>query len=279
VWKRFNCDGIISLVLALIVLGILIPLLSHVREGASRTRCQNNLKQLSLSVLNYESTYRRCPTATTPHAHLPPEKRLSWLVSMLPYLGVNGGSDPIYPSFDPQKAWDDPDNFPVRLRDRKGNTWPMTTSFEFFCCPADVSHAQRLKDFQTTYVGLTGLGENAAALPLDDPRVGFFGYERQLRERDITDGLSTSFMIAETGKDNGYWFQGGYPTARGLIPDQPPVVGAHGPFSSQHRSSGGANFAFADGSVRFITEGVSPKVLEAAVTIRGNEPIAAFGEE
>ena len=42
--------------------------------------------------------------------------------------------------------------------------------------------------------------------------------------------------------------------------------------SSYH--SGGANVAFADGSVRFLSDAIDPKALKALTTIDGGEPVA-----
>ena len=44
-----------------VLIGLLIPAVQKVRESASRTRCRNNLKQLSLACLHYESANGRFP--------------------------------------------------------------------------------------------------------------------------------------------------------------------------------------------------------------------------
>ena len=46
-----------------ILIGMLLPAVQQVREAARRTQCMNNLRQIALAHLNYESAHMRFPSA------------------------------------------------------------------------------------------------------------------------------------------------------------------------------------------------------------------------
>ncbi len=48
-----------------LLVGLLLPAVQSARESARRSHCQNNLKQIAIGVLGYESANGRFPPAAT----------------------------------------------------------------------------------------------------------------------------------------------------------------------------------------------------------------------
>jgi len=250
--KMRNVIQLLILVLIGLICGsILAMTIVKVRDAADRARCYNNLKGLALAIANYHECYRRFPTAAEENPDLPPEKRLSWIVAIWPFVEAG----PLYSEMDHKKGWD-----------AEENRFAALLQLKLLDCPGCTVLPPTTKT-PTCYIGITGIGTNAINLPLEDRRAGFFGYDRILKAEGIKNHAGSILMLAETSQLQGSWTAAGWHTARGLIPDGSPYVGAGGQFGGNHRN--GANVAFADGSVRFVENNIDPPVWEAMATLSG----------
>jgi hypothetical protein len=211
------------------------------------------MKQMMLALHNYHDVHRSFPAGTHPNPDLKPEKRLSWLADILPFVEQTT----IFNRIDFHKSWDDPANQPA-----------VSSSVLVYLNPSQ-SQPTNGGHPVTNYVGLAGLGSDGPTLPLTSPKAGCFAYDRVTRIRDITDGTSSTAMISEVSKDMGSWAAGGRPTIRPLTA-QPYINGPDG-FGGAH--PGGCLIGMADGSVQFFSDKVDPKVMEAIVTIHGGETV------
>jgi prepilin-type processing-associated H-X9-DG protein len=255
---------VVIAIIAMLV-SLLLPATRRVREPAERMRCQNNLKQLMLGLHNFESEDRPSMYSSAgPDAlggrRLPrgcfgpgtvPEDRLSWMVTLLPYVE----QDDIFRQFDFAKAY-------------SGNLPAAKTRVRGYLCSA--AKEAGTAEAVTHYVAMSGIGRDAAGRPAGASGNGFMGYDRLTSLATIEDGASHTIALMETRFDLGPWARGGASTVRGFDPADAPWFGDQRPFGGH---PGGMHAAMADGSVRFIRSSIEPQKLAAAITIAGGDPV------
>jgi prepilin-type processing-associated H-X9-DG protein len=256
-------NAITCLVLSLIVIlvgGLLFPFVVKVREAAARIQCLNNLKTIGLAVQDYKDLQgHEFPLAARPNPNLPFERRLSWLVEIVPFVQA----DQLYSRIEKEKGWD-----------AEENRFAALTTYHTFHCPGYPDRPPEGTFFASHFIGIAGIGRDAAELPKGDPRAGFFGYERKLTPGDIS--ASTLLMALETSQAKGAWTAAGPPTVRGLVENDMRYLGINGQFGGNH--PGTVNAVFADGSVRGLRESIDPHVLEAMATIKGSQELGVIDE-
>lgn len=233
----------------------------RVNNASRRAQCAFNLKQDADAVFSFydhsgtRPEGRHFPPGTIANKELKSDQRLSWMVSLLPFLArpegdTEGPWQALVKKIDHNKGWDAPDNAAAR-----------TTNVPLFLCPAQRVFDPRTEPGRTTYVGVAGIDPDAARLPKEAPRAGFFGYDRHINLSEVTAGTSYTMMVVETGLDNGLWCAGGPPTVRGLSPDDQAPIGLGRPFGGFH--PGGLNVLWADRSVHWVAENVDPALFRS----------------
>jgi hypothetical protein len=243
-----------------------------VGEAQARAKCSSNLKMLGMALHDYHSAYGAFPSGTVPNPALGPERRLGWMVSLFHFFEQG-----ISLVIDLDGPWNsDANRKPLlRMSSVGGDPPPYTVPADappWLVCPAHRPRAARGVQ-PAGYVGIAGVGPDAPALPTGHPRAGIFGYDRRTRVEDVTDGTAHTLMLVDTAAPAGPWTAGGPATVRAVDPAKRPYIGPGRPFGGAHR--GVAAAAMADGSVRFLSQSIDPRVFEALATAAGHEALPA----
>ncbi|MFN9373618.1 MAG: DUF1559 domain-containing protein [Planctomycetaceae bacterium] len=251
----------------------LLPDIAPLDEAAARggtvaaesklIQSKNNLKQIALAMHNYHDTYGQFPPAVVNGPDGKPWH--SWRVLILPFLEGNE----VYNQYRFDEPWDGPNNRKLLSQMPKVYSDPI--------------HGEN-NEFHTHYVVPTGddvmfLGEGVEMADKNDRSA--FG--KGLGMRTVTDGTSNTILVVPaTPEEKIPWmkpedFEVGVTIADVGKKDSIPTPYAMG-------SGKGAPVAFADGSVRTLTDAVTGEVLLALLTRAGGEVIdnaafAAAGEQ
>jgi hypothetical protein len=245
------------------------------REQARQTHCANNLKQIGLALQNYHMVFDQFPQGAWPNDRLPPERRLGWPLTLPYFLFCTHcwGLDDFH-EIDWSGPWDAGVAshyavLPLEPLLCPGAPYQAAQGIYGGPTPVDRTHLTEL--VPATYIGLAGVGPDAPLLPAGHVRAGVFGYDRRTALGDIRDGASTTMMVAETSTLQAPWVSGGPATVRGLDPSDRPYIGPGCALGGNHPA--GALVLLADGSVRVLSPGASPAVVEALTTIAGGESL------
>jgi len=281
-----------------VLIALLLPAVQQAREAARRTQCKNNMKQLGLALHNYHDVHRAFPpgwiaVGNGPHSAHDGLNGAGWGTMILPYLDQT----PLYQKFDANVAIHDAVNIPFIDNvlvawqcpsDPKSDKWEIEHESSPGTVLAELPTANYIGSFGTD--DLHGC-ENAAGTPPVLPSGqcksdGVFYHNSKVKIRDITDGLTNTFMVGERRTDPTL---GWYSTWPGMVAEGEEafqrILGAadHVPndrsahfddFSSRH--VGGAQFTLGDGSVRFISENIDHGLYQSLATIQGGETVGEF---
>jgi len=283
-----------------ILIALLVPAVQKVREAAARLACSNNLKQIGLAVHGYHDQNKRFPQNANPNSYGYDinGRSWSWLSAILPFveqsalynqggLGQAIGSQPTFASV----------------------LTVYGTQVPVYLCPSDSSSQQARTDRantggyacgSTNYRGVSGSNWAWGSYTNNGPSGNNNGLDagdgifwradstRRINLLSITDGTSNTLMVGEDipeinqhcGWPNANYANGtcSIPLNNGLVAGQP---GYNNPgdwpnvYSFRSRHTGGANFALADGSTRFVTQSIDINLYRALATMKGNEVASA----
>ena len=273
--------AILAVVVALTMSGV-----QKVRAAGARTKCANQMRQLAMALHAYHDAKGALPPGITPDGT--PEPYLSWLARILPHIEQGSLWQQVEDAYRVEK------NFLSATHSARATVVPL------FLCPADgritSPASQDVNGFPVAYTSYLGVvGQNAG---LND---GLLYMNSRHKLSDAADGTHCTLLIGErppgANLDLGWWYAGWGQRQNG---DAEFLLGvrtrcynryaatcAEGPyhftpgtfsnpcdafhFWSPH--PGGANFAFADGSVRFLSYSAD-SVLPALATRAGGEAAA-----
>ena len=120
------------------------------------------------------------------------------------------------------------------------------------------------------YVGVAGVGGDAATLPKSHPRAGVFGYDRRTTREDIRDGTSNTLMVVGVQDHPPAWASG-TGSVRGLAAE--PYFGGPDHFGTGQAE--GMLVLMADGSVKFLSKATDPKLMRRMAAMADGLPLDA----
>ncbi|MDA7980133.1 MAG: DUF1559 domain-containing protein [Pirellulales bacterium] len=252
VWVRTRTDEQLSELATAAISSV--PAWEARRLASSRALDQAKLQSLIRGLRGFEKATGTFPQGAAGTSSVAAERRLSWIAQLLPYYEAQmGWKDEL--SF--SRPWDVTSNDAVARRTLPAVTNPAI-GLERTPEGYPVSH----------YVGVAGLGEDAALLPAGHERAGLFGYNRKISLFDLQGQASQTMAIAGVSGNLGPWAAGGRATVRPFT-TEPYINGPDGFGSGQ---VDGMFAAMADASVRFINKDIDPNVLRQLVVVGGPKP-------
>ncbi len=294
---------LVELLVVIAVIGLLvallIPAVQAARSAARRTACTNNLRQVGIGLLNFESAHGKFPEGQTWVSRTPPDNVCyAWSVWLLSFVEEQATFD----GFDFDKSFLEPSNLRVASAVIPVYLCPSTSRREKHRGRDDrlipASHLIGSGLGCTDYLGIAGPDKDeknpATREPYGPQRgvlIGTKGLPRgevlrlppAVRERDITDGLTHTACVTEcTGRGldsdgdyHGAWVSGkniGH-ISKGINSEKTPKAWTQERIYSQHVS--GAHFLMCDGSVHFLPNGTDRMILKALCSRDGEEIVDA----
>lgn len=277
-----------------ILIALLVPAVQKVRDSAARTQCGNNLRQIAIGIHSYHDVRKSFPRSNPPDGSWNNNDRSwGWMSQILPYVEQEPLFKQIYTSGATY----------FRFVDRPTQ---HAAQISVYMCPSDGSNGQPATDRAngnlatgaTNYKGVSGsnwcwgsytnTGHTGNCDGLDNGNGLFFRSDLRANKgqtiQGIGDGSSNTLMVGEVIMEidrHCGWARSNYSNGTCAIPlnnamrsGQP---GWNNPgdwpnvYSFRSRHTGGANFAWGDARVTFVTDSIDLGVYRAMSTRAGGE--------
>jgi len=195
---------LVELLVVIAIIGVLValllPAIQAARESARRMSCSNNIRQLGLAMIGYESANRKFP----PMFFLGDgQYRWSALARVLPYLEGGNLASRIDSSVD-YHLIDINGQIHASEDDLKssGAAYLKSARISTLICPSEVRDEPRLNGDGVPRDYITNYGVNCGVWKVYDPNNqsggdGLFYPNSGTKTKEITDGLSNTLMLAE----------------------------------------------------------------------------------
>lgn len=277
-------------IIALLV-SLLLPAVQMARAAARRMSCQNNLKQIGLAALNFESVHGGLP----PRRNFSAGTRRGWGPAILPHIeqtSLHGAYRFDRDFYAPENAENIAVPLPIFLCAAGPGPRMITIQQGSITSVGAAGDYFGPNSFLSAKYGTKSLSSNTTVTAMRD------NVNRKLR--DITDGLSNTLLVTEQAGRPDYYILGRKQASNAGLsqaanwgpwasfqvfqvqvfgsdgitrdgPGGPCTVNCNNSQGVYSFHTGGANAVFVDGSVRFLSQSISPDLLFAVVTINGGE--------
>jgi prepilin-type N-terminal cleavage/methylation domain-containing protein/prepilin-type processing-associated H-X9-DG protein len=277
---------IVVIAILAVLIGLLIPAVQQARNAAARISCQNKMKQLGLGLQGYHDVQGAFPPGASVQEGRSPYPYSTWMTHLLPFVEQNN-------------LWEK--SIQAYKKDRDPTSIAhysiYSLSLPLYECPADSRNGRPMELLPQAYVGTTSyLGVIGTA---DYNADGILYIDSNVHIRDILDGTSSTILIGERPPHRqllyGRWYSEGeynlhlYDTIGGAKNPGLDVAFSFCPprfskFAKGNLSDAchmmhfwsfhfnGANFLFADGSVRFLPYSAAD-ILPDLATRAGGETV------
>ncbi len=284
-WRGFTLiELLVVIAIIAILIGLLVPAVQKVREAAARIQCSNNLKQMSLAVVNESDTYQGVmPPGDGLYPSIQPCDNNSYasvFFHILPFIEQENAYKATLQRGDPHTSNGPAPGQPGALLTYTPFWNHLSLNSKIYICPSDPSNTGN----GGWNSGLNSYAYNAQVFP-----VYWNGYHRF--PASIQDGTSnTVFFTEQRANCDGFWPDWGPPiadaswpqptgpaalfTVRPIPVDTCPYNGGNN-YVATAPHTGGIMVGLGDGSIRFVSQSISGNTWWSALTPAGGEVLGS----